>query len=155
MKSSNMPTFHLAQLNIARAKAEMDSEVMRDFVARIVEINARAEAAPGFVWRLKDEGNNALALRVFDDPLMLVNMSVWQDIESLRSFVYRSMHVELLRQRESWFDKMGVAHQVLWWIPAGHVPSVQEAKDRLEALRAQGPTSDAFTFARPFPAVPE
>jgi Domain of unknown function (DUF3291) len=147
-----MPSFHLAQINIARAKAEMDSEVMRDFVARLDEINALAEQAPGFVWRLKDEANSAVALRVFDDPLMLVNMSVWRDIDALKTFVYRSMHVELIRDREAWFDKLGSAHQALWWIPAGHLPDTREAKDRLEMLRAHGPTPAAFTFAKAFPA---
>ncbi|MGY0196744.1 DUF3291 domain-containing protein [Leptothrix sp. BB-4] len=147
-----MPAFHLAQINIARAKAEMDSDVMRDFVARLDEINGLAEQAPGFVWRLKDEANDATAIRVFDDPLMLVNMSVWRDLESLKAFVYRSMHVELIRDRDAWFNKMTAAHQALWWIPAGHVPDTQEAKARLELLRTQGPTAEAFTFAKAFAA---
>jgi Domain of unknown function (DUF3291) len=147
-----MPAFHLAQINIARAKAEMDSDVMRDFVARLDEINGLAEQAPGFVWRLKDEANDATSMRVFDDPLMLVNMSVWQDIDALKAFVYRSMHVELIRDRDAWFNKMTAAHQALWWIPAGHVPDTQEAKARLDLLRTQGPTADAFTFAKAFAA---
>jgi hypothetical protein len=147
-----MTTHHLAQINIARARAEMDSVEMRDFVARLDEINALAERSPGFVWRLKDEANDATAIRVFDDPLMLVNMSVWQDIESLKAFVYRSMHVELIRDRDAWFNKMTAAHQALWWVPAGHVPDTQEAKARLELLRTQGPTADAFTFAKAFEA---
>lgn len=143
--------FHIAQLNIARAIAGMESEVMTGFVSRLEEINALADRSPGFIWRLQSEEGDATALRVFDDPLMLVNMSVWSSIEELKDFVYRSMHVELIRDREAWFEKLSAAHQVLWWIPEGHIPTVEEAKAKLELIREQGPSPEAFTFGRPFP----
>ena len=143
--------YHIAQLNIARAVDEMDSEVMGGFVSRLEEINALADRSPGFVWRLQSEEGDATALRVFEDPLMLVNMSVWRSIEELKEFVYRSAHVELIRDREAWFEKLGTAHQVLWWVPEGHVPSVEEAKAKLELIRENGPSPEAFTFGKHFP----
>lgn len=147
-----MSAYHLAQINIAQARAEMTDPVMAAFVARLDEINALADAAPGFVWRLQTEAGDATALRVFDDPLLLVNMSVWQDLDALKQYVYKSLHVELLRDRDAWFHKMLPAHQALWWVPAGHIPSVQEGRERLEHLRAHGPGPQAFTFAKPQPA---
>ncbi len=146
-----MAVYHLAQINIAQAKDEMDSEVMKGFVERLDEINALAEASPGFIWRLQDESGNASEIQVFDDPLLLINMSVWRDIDSLKHYVYRSAHVDLLRDRDAWFNKTVQAHQALWWIPAGHVPSEQEGVERLQHLQQHGPTATAFTFARPQP----
>ncbi len=146
-----MVVYHLAQINIAQAKDEMDSEVMKGFVERLDEINALAEASPGFIWRLQDESGNASEIQVFDDPLLLINMSVWRDIDSLKHYVYRSAHVDLLRDRDAWFNKTVQAHQALWWIPAGHVPSEQEGVERLQHLQQHGPTATAFTFARPQP----
>jgi len=146
-----MVVYHLAQINIAQAKDEMDSEVMKGFVERLDEINALAEASPGFIWRLQDESGNASEIQVFDDPLLLINMSVWRDIDSLKHYVYRSAHVDLLRDRDAWFNKTVQAHQALWWIPAGHVPSEQEGVERLQYLQQNGPTATAFTFARPQP----
>jgi len=142
--------YHIAQVNIARAKAEMDDEVMSEFVSRLDEINALADNSPGFIWRLKDDEGNFTSIRVFDDALLLVNMSVWQDIESLRNFVYKSSHVELIGNREAWFNKLDSAHQALWWIPQGTVPSVEDAKERLDHIRQHGSTETAFTFGRPF-----
>ncbi len=145
-----MEKYQLAQVNVAQAKAEMDTETMSGFVARLDEINALADQAPGFVWRLQTEEGDATALRVFDDPLLLVNISVWESIEALRTFVYKSLHVELIQDREAWFNKMGMAHQALWWIPHGHIPTVQEAKEKLEHIRQYGPTQEAFTFGQTF-----
>jgi len=119
---------------------------MAGFVARLAEINAVADGAPGFVWRLQTAEGDATSLRVFDDEYMLVNMSVWESVEALFEYVYRSAHVELLRQRASWFEKMGAPFLALWWIPAGHIPSVEEAKAKLEYLTQRGPTPLAFTF---------
>ncbi|MEE9310464.1 MAG: DUF3291 domain-containing protein [Cocleimonas sp.] len=142
--------YQLAQINIAQAKAEMDTETMSGFVNRVDEINAIAEGSAGFVWRLQSEEGDSTSIRVFDDPLMLVNISVWDDIESLRNYVYKSMHIELVRDREAWFDKIEAMHQALWWIPAGHIPTTQEAKEKLELLSQNGPSQEAFTFGKNF-----
>ncbi|MBL8396837.1 MAG: DUF3291 domain-containing protein [Candidatus Accumulibacter sp.] len=146
-----MSIFHIAQVNVARAKADMESEIMQGFVSRLDEINALADCAEGFVWRLQEDSGSATSIRVFDDPLLLVNLSVWKNLESLKQYVYKSLHVELIRDREGWFNKMGEAHQALWWVPAGHIPSVQEAKQKLEHIRKHGPTPEAFTFAKAQP----
>lgn len=125
---------------------------MQGFVERLDEINALAEAAPGFVWRLKGEGNDATSLRPFDDDWLIVNMSVWETVESLKEYVYKSHHVQLLRQRKQWFSNLGEAHAVMWWVPKGDIPTIQEAKERLEYLRQHGPTPHAFSFSKPFTA---
>ena len=146
-----MTTFQLAQVNVARAKADMESELMRGFVSRLDEINALADRADGFIWRLKEDSGSATAIRVFDDPLLLINMSVWADLEALKNYVYKSLHVELIKDREAWFNKMGESHQALWWIPAGHIPSTEEARKKLEYIRKHGPSAQAFNFAKPYP----
>jgi hypothetical protein len=145
-----MKNFHLAQLNIAEAKAPMEDEVMKGFFDRLDEINMVAEESPGFVWRLQTEDGNATSIQAFDNLLMLVNMSIWEDVEALKSFVYKTVHVELLQDRDAWFIKMVKIHQVLWWVPAGCVPTLDEASARLELLNEKGPGPDAFTFARSF-----
>ena len=142
---------HLAQVNIGRVKAPIDDPIMAGFVSRLDEINALAEAAPGFVWRLQTDAGNATALRPYDDDRILVNMSVWRSIEELRDFVYRSRHLEVLRGREQWFEKFERPYAALWWIPAGHIPTLAEAKERLARLEAEGPTPFAFTFQQAFP----
>ena len=136
---------------MAQAKAGTESEVMQGFVSRLDEINALADRADGFVWRLKEDSGSATAIRVFDDPLLLINMSVWANVESLKHYVYKSLHVELIKDREAWFNKMGESYQALWWIPAGHIPSIEEAQKQLEYIRKHGPSAQAFTFAKPFP----
>jgi hypothetical protein len=146
-----LPTFHLAQVNVAQAKADMDSDLMQGFVSRLDEINTLAESAEGFIWRLQEDSGSATAIRVFDDPLLLINMSVWANLEALKHYVYKSLHVELIKDREVWFNKMGESHQALWWIPSGHIPSTEEARNKLEYLRKNGPSADAFTFAKPYP----
>ncbi len=140
--------FHLAQVNVAQAKADMESELMRGFVSRLDEINALAESAEGFIWRLKEDSGSATAIRVFDDPLLLINMSVWANVESLKHYVYKSLHVELIKDREAWFNKMGESYQALWWIPAGHIPSTEEARNKLEYIRKHGPSAQAFNFTK-------
>lgn len=142
-----MQNYHLAQINIANAIAPMDSDTMRGFVDRLEEINSLADNSPGFVWRLQTEDGDATGIQAFDDPNMLVNMSVWENIESLKNFVYKSMHVELIQDRDAWFTKSAKAHQALWWIPAGQTPTVEEAKAKLEQLQSNGPGPEAFTFA--------
>jgi len=139
-------THHLAQLNIGRTKAAPEDPIMDGFMSRLDEINAIADESPGFVWRLQTEDGNATSIHAFDDPLLLVNMSVWESIDTFREFTYRSNHKELLQKRADWFDRYEGPYQVMWWVPAGHIPTVEEAKDRLEMLVERGPTRDAFTY---------
>jgi hypothetical protein len=146
-----MVAYELAQLNIAQMKTPMDAPEMADFVANLDRINALAEAAPGFVWRLKSEEGNATALRPFG-PDTLVNMSVWSSVASLNDYVYKSLHVELMKRRKEWFGRMADAYQVLWWVPQGHRPGEDEAMQKLQTLRAMGPTDKAFTFKQSFAA---
>ena len=146
-----MSAYELAQLNIGTIKAPIDSPVMADFVANLDRINALAERTPGFVWRLQTEEGNATAIRPYEDERVAVNMSVWRDVESLNKYVYSSAHVEIMRRRREWFEKMDQAFLVLWWVPRGHRPSIEEAKTRLEMLRSKGPTAEAFTFRQAFP----
>jgi hypothetical protein len=146
-----MSRYELAQLNIAMMKEPLDSPRMADFVANLERINALAENAPGFVWRLQTEDGDATALRPFGEDL-LVNMSVWEDVASPRNFVYKSAHVEIMRRRQEWFESMSEAFQVLWWVPKGHRPTVGEAKAKLDRFRQHGATPDAFDFRRAFPA---
>jgi hypothetical protein len=142
--------YHLAQINLAKAVAALDSPLMAGFVSRLNEINALAEQAKGFIWRLQSEAGDATSIRVFDDPKIYINMSVWETPEDLKNFVYRSAHVELIRDREAWFSRLSVQHQAAWWVPAGYRPSADEGRERLLHLREQGPSAIAFTLARPF-----
>ena len=144
-----MSKFLLAQLNIAVMKAPLESPEMADFVANLDRINALAETEPGFVWRLQTEEGDATALRPLGDNV-LVNMSVWQDVAALNRYVYRSAHVEVMRRRKEWFERMAEAHLVLWWIPRGHRPTIDEASERLAHLRAHGPGPHAFNFRMAF-----
>jgi hypothetical protein len=142
---------HIAQVNIARMNDVLDSPVMAGFVARLDDLNALADAAPGFVWRLQTGEGNATYLRPYDDERIIFNLSVWESLEDLRAYVYRTAHVDVLRQRHEWFHAFEGAYLALWWIPAGHQPSVEEAKQRLAHIEARGPTPFAFTFKSPYP----
>jgi hypothetical protein len=147
-----MAAFHLAQVNVARLLAPIDSPQLAGFVSRLDEVNALAEAAPGFVWRLKDDAsNNATAVPFCDDGTIIVNMSVWMSIEALRAFTYSGAHLEVFKQRRDWFSHMREAATAMWWVPAGHRPDVAEARERLDHLRAHGPSPVAFPFGAPFP----
>jgi hypothetical protein len=146
-----MSAYELAQLNIGIIKGPMDSPVMAEFAANLQRINTVAELSSGFLWRLQTDEGNATAIRPFDDENMLVNMSVWRDLDSLEAYVYDSAHMEFLRRRRQWFERMPAAFLVLWWVPKGHRPTVTEAIAKLEILRAKGPTSEAFSFGQPFP----
>jgi len=145
-------TYELAQLNVGIIKGPMDSPVMAEFAANLERINALAEQASGFIWRLQTDDGDATAIRPFDDANMLVNMSVWRDVESLRRFVYRSDHVEVMRRRGQWFERMSEVFLVLWWVPEGHRPRVVDAIAKLDVLRRNGPTLEAFTFRQSYPA---
>ena len=145
-----MAAYELAQLNIAHMRAPLDSPGMAEFVANLERINALAESAPGFVWRLQDDNGNATAYRPFG-PDMLVNLSVWTEVQALADYVYKSLHVEIMKRRKEWFGKLQEASLVLWWVPAGHHPDEHEAMQKLQTLRAMGPSDRAFTFKQPFP----
>jgi len=147
-----MSAYELAQFNIGVIRGPIDGPVMAEFVANLDRINALAERAPGFVWRLQTEEGNATAIRPYpENENMAVNLSVWKDVESLSAYVYRSAHVEIMRRRREWFEKIDQAFLVLWWVPKGHRPSVEEAKARLEILRRKGAGAEAFTFRHAFP----
>ncbi|MFI5101044.1 MAG: DUF3291 domain-containing protein [Actinomycetes bacterium] len=141
---------HLAQLNVARLLEPLDSPRLADFVAALDEVNAVADAAPGFVWRLQTESGNATDVRPWGDDV-IVNMSVWESVESLRAYVYGPEHAAVLRRRREWFSVLGTPHVVLWWVPAGHVPDLVEAGARLAGLERDGPGPEAFTLRVPFP----
>lgn len=144
--------YQLAEINIATFRAPITDPVNADFIASLDRVNALAEAAPGFVWRLVGKGNNALEIQAFDNPNTAINMSVWTDMDALANFVYRNQgHREIMRRRKEWFDRMDF-HLALWWLPAGHRPTVGEGKERLESLARLGPSAHAFLFNRPFPA---
>jgi hypothetical protein len=147
---SDVP-WQLAQVNIGRARGAITDPVMQGFVARLEEINALAERNPGFVWRLQTEDGNATAFRPYpDDNSILINMSVWSDFGSLREYVFRSLHADVMRQRREWFERFEGVYAALWWVPAGHRPSLQEAVGRIAHLAEHGPTAYAFTFAQAF-----
>lgn len=148
-----MPRFHLSQVNIGRFRAPIESPVMEGFRRQLEPINALADESPGFVWRLQTEEGDATAIRPDpEDELMAINMSVWESLEALQRFVYRSRHVQTLRDRKEWFEEIEGPILALWWVPAGHIPTVEEARERLRHLKEHGPTPHAFTFRTPFPA---
>lgn len=142
--------WHLAQLNVGRILAPLNSDTLAGFVAELDPINALADAAPRFIWRLQTDAGNATDLRPTEDDMFLINMSVWSSLESLRAFTYTTAHTQVLRRRREWFEQLATSHLVLWWVPAGHIPTVTEALERLDLLRGSGPTPAAFTFRTPF-----
>lgn len=144
------PRFHLAQVNIGRARGEMTDPVMAGFAAALPEINALAEGSPGFVWRLQTEDGDATAIRPYDDPGILINLSVWTGLDALRGYVFSSDHTRYMRRRREWFERFERVYVALWWVPAGHRPSVAEAVERLAHLEVHGSTPHAFGFAEPF-----
>lgn len=146
-----MSNYQLAQLNIADLKAPLESPELKDFVDNLDRINALAEGSNGFVWRLKGDGNDATSLRPFGENV-IVNMSVWRDVATLKDFAYNSAHVEIMRRKREWFTRMGKAYLALWWVPQGHEPTVAEAVAKLTQLREHGPSTEVFTFAEAFSA---
>jgi hypothetical protein len=143
---------HLAQANLARMRAPLDNPLMAGFVAQLDRINALADGSRGFVWRLQTDDGNATSIRAFDDERILFNMSVWESIEALHDYVYRSEHVAVFRDRRQWFEPHPAPTLVLWWTEPGTIPSIDEAKRRLVLLGLNGPTPEAFTFKAWFPA---
>jgi Domain of unknown function (DUF3291) len=145
-----MGGFHLAQVNIALPLEPLDSERLREFVAQLDPVNAVADHSDGFVWRLQTDEGDATDVRGFDDERLIINMSVWESMKALRAFVYSNRaHLDVMRRRREWFDRLP-SYLVLWWIPAGHLPTVPEAEGRFALLRAVGPSPDAFTFRHHF-----
>ena len=146
-----MPKYNLAQVNVGRMRAALEDPVMSGFVARLDEINALADRSPGFVWRLQTDAGNATYLRPYDDDRILFNFSIWESVDALRAYVYKSAHAELLRQRREWFEQFRGAFLALWWVPRSYVPGIDEARKRLAHLEANGPSQFAFNFKNVFP----
>ncbi|MDN5212698.1 DUF3291 domain-containing protein [Fulvivirgaceae bacterium BMA12] len=142
--------YHLAQLNIGKLRYPIDHPEVAEFADNLDKINALAEGSKGFVWRLKDESGNATGIKAFDDPMIIVNMSVWDTLENLKAFVYKSGHIDFLKKRNLWFENPASAHMVLWWIKKGYIPTVQEARLRLKELDNIGESPAAFTFKKTF-----
>ncbi len=144
-----MTDYHIAQVNIGRILAPIDSEIMHGFTSRLDEINALADSYDGFVWRLQTEEGDATALRPYEDDQMIINMSVWENIDALWEYTYKSVHVELIKDRKQWFEHMKV-YMCLWWVPVGEIPTPDNAKERLAYLEQHGVTPYAFTFKKRF-----
>jgi hypothetical protein len=143
--------YQLAQINIGRLIAPIDDPRIAEFVAQLEPINALADQAPGFVWRLQSASGNATDIAFNDDPSIMLNMSVWESLEALRDYAYKSDHMKVLRDRAKWFEKMDKPYYCLWWVPAGHLPTVAEARERLEHYQKHGATPFSFWFSQPFP----
>jgi hypothetical protein len=146
--------WHVAQVNIALPHEPVDSPRLADFAAMLEPVNALADSRPGFVWRLQDDSGDATGIRAFGDDRLIVNMSVWESIDDLWSFVYESGHLSVMRRRREWFTRLAESHQALWWLPAGRVPTVEDAERRVASLRERGPTPYAFTFKHHFEPDP-
>ncbi len=144
--------YHLAQVNIAHMRAPLDDPLMAGFVEQLDAINALADASPGFVWQFQSAEGNATSVRAYDDPRILFNMSMWESLEALTAYVYTSAHRTVMQRRRQWFARSDGPYMALWWTPRGYRPGVEEAKERLDHLRAHGPTPVAFAFKAPFPA---
>ena len=147
-----MVSFHLAEYNIARCRAPLDTPLMRGFVEELDTLNALADASPGFIWRFKTAEGNATSVRPYDDPLLIVNLSVWTSPDSLKAYAYRTGHAAAYKKRTDWFQELDGPSFVLWWIPAETLPSIDEGRQRLELLAENGPTDKAFTFKTIFPS---
>ena len=144
--------YQLAQINIARMRAPLTDPIMAAFVENLKPVNALAETSPGFVWRFQTEQGDATAERPYEDDRIIINLSVWEDLDALREFVYRSAHAGILKRRGEWFERLTDAYVALWWVPAAHRPTVAEAIARIEHLKQHGPSAEAFTFREFYPA---
>jgi hypothetical protein len=143
---------HLAQLNIAKAKYSLDAPEIKEFVDNLEPVNNLAESSEGFIWRLKDEQGDATNIQAFSDPDVIVNMSVWASPDALKNFMFRTHHRNFLRRKKEWFHNIAEDSYVLWWVPKGHVPTIEEAVEKLDFLRRNGDTPYAFTFKSNFTA---
>ena len=148
--------YHLSQFNIARALAPLSDQVMAGFVSQLDAINTLAEQSPGFVWRLKaEDGSSSSYIRVFEDERILINMSVWESLEALQQFVYRSGHGVAFQDRRKWFEPLTSPTIAIWWVPTGVLPSIADGRERIEWLTKNGPTQQAFIFKQSFPPPSE
>lgn len=143
---------HLAQVNIAKRLAPMDDPIMQGFVNNLDNINAIADKSEGFIWRLKDEDKDLVA-SVFEDNTLIINMSVWEDLESLFKFTYQSGHIAVFKRKKEWFSKLKMMHMAFWYIPVGYEPTFQDAKNRLDYLNTHGETPYAFSFKSKFTSL--
>lgn len=145
--------YHLAQVNIARMLAPLDDPIMAEFVANLDRVNALADRSPGFIWRFQTEEGDATSVRAYEDDRILFNMSVWASLKDFSDYVYgmESFHRYVMKQRRRWFERFDGPYMTLWWVPAGHIPTIEEAKARLESLRIHGATVYAFSLKEPFP----
>ncbi|NGN66329.1 DUF3291 domain-containing protein [Streptomyces sp. A7024] len=146
-----MSPLQLAQVNISRLRFPLDSPELADFVAGLEPVNATADAADGFVWRLQGDGDDATDVRVFDDEWIIINLTVWRDVDALKAFMYAGQHRELMRRRREWFERVTEPMTALWWVQAGHRPTPADAEKRLVRLREDGPTAYAFTLRDTYP----
>ena len=154
LEEMNLPhqqDYHLAQINIALMKAPIDDPIMAEFAAALNEVNSVADHSPGFVWRLQTTSGNASNIRAYPEPRILVNLSVWQSVEQLKLYVYKSLHGDFFVRRRNWFEKYQGEHFAMWWIPTGYLPTVEEGKAKLEHLALCGDSPECFTFAKPWP----
>lgn len=148
-----MKKYHLAEINIAKIKGvDINDPIMKEFVDNLDKVNEIAEKAPGFVWRLKGENNNATNLNPYNDEQIIINVSVWESMETLEDFMYKTFHSEFLKRRKEWFVTYGKAHTAMWWIPEGHIPTLKEATDKLDDLQKNGASVDSFDFRIKFSA---
>ncbi len=148
-----MSHYFIAEINIAKMKGvDINDPIMKEFVENLDAVNQIAEKSEGFVWRLKDENNNATSLNPYNDETIIINVSVWKSIETLENFMYRTFHSDFLKRRKEWFLTYGSAHTAMWWIPEGHIPTMQEAVDKLCFLQTNGPSPNSFDFRHKFPA---
>jgi hypothetical protein len=150
-----MPNYHIAQINIGRILAPIDDPIMAEFASQLPPINALADTTPGFVWRLQTESGDATSIRIYEDEMIAMNMSVWESVESLREYAYKSAHAGVMRDRKRWFEKFDGPYYALWWIVEGHIPTPQEGKERLDYLREHGESAYAFSFKNIFPELVE
>jgi len=147
-----MTTYQLAQINIARMRGvNIEDPIMKEFVDNLDSINYIAEQSEGFIWRLKDDDNNATAFNPYDDEQIIINISVWQNFETFRNFIFESKHIEYMKRRKEWFQSFGKAYTGMWWIKAGIFPTIEDAVDKLSYLQEHGPSEFIFDFKKQFP----
>jgi len=142
-----MTEYQIAEINVARMRGvNINDPIMKEFVDNLDKVNALAESSKGFIWRLKDESNNATNLNPFNDEQVIINISVWQSIETLENFIYKTFHTEFLKRRKEWFQSYGKAYTAMWWTPKGQYPAIQEAIEKLDYYQKNGPSELVFDF---------
>lgn len=142
--------YHLAQVNVGEMLAASDDPIMAEFMNALDEINALADSSPGFVWRLQSDDGNATEFRPYENPNVIINMSVWESVEALHNYTYKTVHAQFIKRRKEWFHLFGKSHMCLWWIPVGHRPTIEEAITKLNHFTEHGPTAEAFSFSKRF-----